>query len=477
MQAKSVRRSRLERNLAKAPTALLLIALATAFLIGGGSRSDITSLVILRPMAALIFGFAVWHAYKSDLTHARPLAIVFAFWLSLPLAQLIPLPPTAWQALPGRSLMVSGEVLLDFGRWRPLTLVPENTWNAFFSLLLPGAVFLLAISRPPKGSRNLLVVLLVAGTLSAVIAVLQSIGPYDGPLYFYAITNPEDAVGLFSNRNHQALFMACMFPVVAVYVAELRERHHMVSGRAATYVAIAVGIALLVLIVIAGSRAGLLFALLGISFALALKPEPRRGPKTQGRAKRNLLILTGALLVVLGLALFSTRATTLERFSSLAISDDVRFQVWGTVADMVATHFPFGSGLGTFPETYYIYEPEGALSLNYLNHAHNDWLEIAVTGGLPALALVAAWMLLIGRRAWRLIWGPATFTHQHQVIYGRLGLAIIALLLASSVVDYPLRVPSLACLFMVANVWVWNSGRSEAVPRPDSGNELGRANS
>ncbi len=37
-----------------------------------------------------------------------------------------------------------------------------------------------------------------------------------------------------------------------------------------------------------------------------------------------------------------------------------------------------------------MHEPDALLRADYANHAHNDWLEVALTGGLPALLILAA---------------------------------------------------------------------------------------
>src|SRR3546814_18783044 len=55
--------------------------------------------------------------------------------------------------------------------------------------------------------------------MSGGLGLAQVIGPRDGPLYLYEITNNGSAVGLFANRNHQAALLACLFPMLAVYAS------------------------------------------------------------------------------------------------------------------------------------------------------------------------------------------------------------------------------------------------------------------
>jgi O-antigen ligase len=119
---------------------------------------------------------------------------------------------------------------------------------------------------------------------------------------------------------------------------------------------------------------------------------------------------------------------------------------------MVRQYFPIGSGVGSFVDVFYAGEPRELLKPSYLNHAHNDWLEWLLETGLPgvllALAAIAGWTL----RSLRLV-------RMQRGNGGGVGLAlagavIILLLGLASIVDYPVRVPAVACLLALAAVWM-----------------------
>ena len=63
----------------------------------------------------------------------------------------------------------------------------------------------------------------------------------------------------------------------------------------------------------------------------------------------------------------------------------------------------FGFGLGTWSIAYpaYALYDDGT----FVNQAHNDWMQWAVEGGLPFVALIAAFAVSLVRRAWRCVWG------------------------------------------------------------------------
>lgn len=429
--------------------------IVAAFLFGGGSRGDVVSLVILRPLAALVCGYALFSLDTAAFRANRLLIALYASIALLAAAHLVPLPPGLWQALPGREILAEIDRAAGLGAvWRPITLVPAAAWNALFSLLVPVAVLLLAIQCTPLQRERLLPLFLVLCVVSGLIGMLQMIGPSRGPLYFYRITNDGAPVGLFSNRNHAAMFLGCFAPIAATWIVLAP------SDRRRIWLAAAGLTLILPLIVAAGSRAALLTAVLGLLAAAAILRPSRLNSSARRDLKR---IVGGALGIALTLSILffvMARGQAIERLAASGQGTDLRFRAWGSVIEATGTFFPVGSGSGSFPESYQIFELDALLSPSYFNHAHNDFLEVAMTFGLPGLAIIAAaaWLWLAGSwRAWR-----------DGTDLARLGSTLLALLAVSSVVDYPLRVPSLAVLATIGLVWLRTSAA-----QIDSGSDAG----
>ena len=127
------------------PYRILVVFLVVVFLTGGGARGDIQSLLILRPLAIIVAGIGMlglrWGHVRTHSFVFAGLAACYAFIL----LHALPLPPALWQALPGRELVVDIDRTVGLGRiWRPLSLAPAATWNAFFALFVPLAVAILA---------------------------------------------------------------------------------------------------------------------------------------------------------------------------------------------------------------------------------------------------------------------------------------------------------------------------------------------
>ena len=75
-----------------------------------------------------------------------------------------------------------------------------------------------------------------------------------------------------------------------------------------------------------------------------------------------------------------------------------------TTAGAALDYLPFGSGAQSFQLIYPHYEDAANASLEYMNHAHNDYVEVFLEHGIPGLVLIGAalvfWIRQAGRQ-WR----------------------------------------------------------------------------
>ena len=312
------------------PLTLLGIFVTLVFLTGGGARADIQSLVLLRPISILFVGIALLRLKRQEILQNQFLFSMLASIVGLTIFHLIPLPPQIWHLLPGRTLTadIDNAVGLE-SQWRPLSLVPTATWNGLFSLAVPTAVFLMIIKVNNRYWTQLLALLLLIGLLSGLVGLLQSIGSSKGALYFYRITNNGAAVGLFANRNHQAMFLSCLFPMLAVFASTGVRTP--AEAKRKLWLALASGCLLIPLILVTGSRAGLVTASIGLLSVLSLYRKPLQPtPSRRFRDRLNLRTIycvSGAIVFALMLFL-TTRASSLLQLSLSDEADELRFQMW-----------------------------------------------------------------------------------------------------------------------------------------------------
>jgi O-antigen ligase len=217
------------------------------------------------------------------------------------------------------------------------------------------------------------------------------------------------------------------------------------------------------LLLVTGSRGGLAVGVVGIAVAAALLWMAR----DRSGASRTLSRLTAAAAAVgltglVAAGLYFSRAQAITRLFDDPVAD-LRFKFWRPVWALVTSYFPIGSGWGSFVEVYQIVEPRDLLATTYLNHAHNDWLEVVLTGGVLGLLLLiialALWAWAVGQ-----LFGAGGRREDHLVL-ARVGATWIGIAGLMSLSDYPLRVPFLAAYFVVAAVWL-SDGLRHRRPEP-----------
>lgn len=406
-------------------TLLLLVA---AYLFGGtsGDFPGRVMLIELIAIGSLALTLTTWKG-------ARPSwgAIVgITFLLGLPLLQLIPLPPNIWQLLPGREVAREIAAFVDPGMWRPITLDANATFKAWLSLLLPVAMFL-AVLQLPHSQRVLLCLALIGIAVTSLLLGLLQLSIGATWLFLFDSGQNNLPVGFFTNRNHQA----ALFYVAAAMAlfAAARSRGGTPFVRmlcAGLVIAFAAGI------FATESRAGM--ALLGIILALSI-------PLFFGDRIDWRMMLGGiALLAVIGFLLSQSGVVrdAIGRFALL--SSEGRFEFWPEAWYAAQAYFPIGAGMGTFVKSYQAMETLDALGPAYVNHAHNDYLELVLEFGALAFAGMALFAAWYGHR-----WVRALFLDPRDEanLLARIAMIAILALLLHSIVDYPVRTYAHLTLF------------------------------
>lgn len=423
---------------------------ALVFLMGGGSRYDIDSVGPLRGASAVVLAVAIWWQTRVTFETIKwpvLLLCLLATWMAL---QLIPLPHGTWSNLPGRALIdeVGHEMgLADISR--PATFSPMRTWNSLGSLIVPmTALFLLAL-LDDKGWRDVRTAIIIGGVTSALLGMAQ-ITLRDAPgLYLYAITNGESAVGLFSNRNHNALFLniAMLFVLFGISQARIHGDKSKMALHAFCIIVLALGV------VVNSSRFGLgLFALVvAVAAAKVIWSPGKKGGKGNRSLKDWLVGGSIALVSIALLAVFAItdRIPALGRLFAQQFDDDQRVETFAIMAQLAQDHMLLGVGFGAFEHAYRTVEPDDLLMATYLNNAHNDWLQIIIEGGIPAVLLLFALLIFLGKQLRRHISerGVSKRSVRDGAWLGGLTLLMIGL---HSFVDYPLRTPIIMLIAAVS---------------------------
>ncbi|WP_419807691.1 O-antigen ligase family protein [Sphingomonas sp.] len=424
---------------------LLATLLAILWLAGGASREDVSGQIISRSAAWLAIVAAVLFARRPRIGEARWPALILGAAILLCMAQLVPLPPDTWRALPGRAAFTD-PLVSPPDLWRPWSLSPGATVNALFSLVVPLAVLVLATGVRNEQKRWVPVVLLAVIGLALLVGLLQFTGVRIGnPL----VNGTPGAVdGLIANRNHFALLLAIGLLIAPVWGVEAGS-----ASRLRAPVALGIVLLLVLTILASGSRAGIALGAVALGLGLAMS---RRGVKSALRRYPRWTLPTIGVGLVALIAIFvlasvaAGRAASIDRLVVDDAGADMRTRGLPIVLSVIRAYLPFGTGLGSFDPIFRMHEPFALLKPTYFNHAHNDFLEIVLTAGLPGLLLLVA---AIGWWGWR-----SLAAWRGEAMLPKLGSATLLLILLASIVDYPARTPIIMAVVMVAAIWLGGRG-------------------
>src|SRR5262245_11046555 len=211
---------------------LCAVVIVASLVLGGGTQGGFLSDAILQLIAIPLLLFALWRLVETPLTKKTRMALFFsAGVVTIPLVQLIPLPPWLWTMLPGHGAAAETfEILGQTTPWMPISVVPHETWVSMLSLIPPLAIFLATLLLPYRQRRWLSLVFLAVGFVSVFIGMIQVAQGLESPWRFFEFTNDTEAVGFFANRNHFAAFLYALTLFAAAWaiqatVAEFGEGH------------------------------------------------------------------------------------------------------------------------------------------------------------------------------------------------------------------------------------------------------------
>ena len=417
-------------------------AFLCCILLGGGTRPGFLSDAILQIACVPVLCWSLWSLCDVRLPRWTSTALVICgVVVLLPLMQLVPLPLRFWQAFPVRA----GEIaVLDLLGQSPsslaITVSPQATLLSLLSLVAPLTVFVAALLLSAHERRLMTLLLVAAGVGSAFLGLAQlSQGP-SSALRFYEVTNPDDAVGFFANRNHFATFINCAIVFAVGWTLELASTAWSAeSSRTRASLNLSLALSAIVILIAAAttarSRAGVLGTVIALVCGFALAMRGRRSGTSLG-PMRALGVASGfGLILVLQFAVYRL----MDRFAVDPLMD-VRRDFARVTLEAIKAYFPLGSGIGTFTRVYPTFEtPSTVLLDTYVNRAHNDFLEFALEAGLPGGLLIAAiggLAIMLGWRAWTRRDAGARLIDATLVRCATIAIAIIAI---HSALDYPLR--------------------------------------
>jgi O-antigen ligase len=420
----------------KARSAVAPLYLVACLILGGSAQGAWQNALLQLAGIAILAWAAAAPANDPPSRPAKALLLLAIAALVVVALQQVPLPPSFW-AHGARARVAEGYAVL--GRappWLPMSLTPYESLASLLWFIPPLAIFV-AIVRLNAYRLSWLAAALLCGLLAGMmLGALQvaSAGP-NSQWYLYPETNWGSAVGFFANANHMATLLLIGLPFLAAIGAAARSRggeHYsaLLSLVGALALVLLVGIALnrslagyvLVVPVLAGS-------------ALVMLPPA-------SLARRLAISLAGLSVIAAVVALTTSSIASGRRFSQNAsTSFQSREVILNTTGKAISDFMPLGSGLGSFVRVYRLYESPDSVSTEYVIHAHNDYVELALELGVAGIILMLAFLL------WWVTAVVAVWRTGKGGSFARAASIASATVLVHSLVDFPLRTAAISVCF------------------------------
>ena len=311
--------------------------------------------------------------------------------------QLVPMPPSVQDAVApaAREFRAAMELGAPARAWRPLSLDPAATRVGLTLALAALALFLAARACAAAHGRALARGIGWMALIAALLGIGKKMLFPSGLVYgFWAPLEPGAvAFGPIINRNHYAAWAVAAIALSAGgLVAQAMRRREHAPARQRLVIALSDTRGLWLLfaiavstasVVVTASRAGFI-GWLAAAMTLMFAGWRRAG----GRA---MAVFTAIALVCLAAAMMWSRPDRLLlRMGGPEAGVGLRTEIWRESAGLAARYPVAGVGTGAFPAAMTHYQTRRDL---FLNHAHNQYLEIAAEGGLllslPLLLAIA----------------------------------------------------------------------------------------
>jgi O-antigen ligase len=403
----------LQSQLSKIPLYLVYFILATVPLLFGAVHPILYGSYVFLVLVGLGSWLCLFVPEHDPplLTRFWLLPIIFLLFFSA--FQSIPI-PLAWVELisPARALRVEMVNTLAGTEQNFISISDHGllslTRVVLFLALLVYFLSIKALMRhDEKIIRTLVFIIIAVGVFEALYGILQFLSPRLGVLWLprkYAA-----ACGTIIYKNQYASFLNMCWPLsLAVAASYLADAQHFFKGRRFRSLRerikrmgdkeklipiffLATGI-ILIAVLFSMSRGGMISMLLVMLLLNFFLPVSRK-------AKFGFLTLFCFFTIAYGSLLGLD--TLVARFDNIDVAGSSRLKIYMSSLPLLMDHWLSGIGLGSYSLLSPIYL-KGIPSTAHFDKAHNEYLQLAIEFGIPAVLLFFTWltsaMVLAGKR-------------------------------------------------------------------------------
>ena len=329
--------------------------------------------------------------------------LLWLLWIGWIAIQVLPLSPQELAQLSMHAFNLS-RMVTDAGLISPpvISISPGVTLDALLLTLgYFGLYWLLVLTcwQQPDRLRAVLGVLVLSGMLQALYGSLMTLSGVEYGFLAKKLHYTGFATGTFVNRNHFAGYLELTAAAgIGLILADLRPRREVSTWRqrASDFLTLLfsnklrVRLALTIMaigLVLSRSRMGntaffVSLCVCGLGYVLLRERQ---------LAVKASLLFIGLLLIDLFIVNhWFGLSEVVNRIQSTEMATESRIQLYDELPPVVVAYAQTGSGLGTFAQAYSPYRsPE---MRQYMDHAHNDYLEFLIETGLPGFFILLAFV-------------------------------------------------------------------------------------
>ena len=389
-----------------------------------------------------------------------PWCLIIIFFVA-GLLQIIPLPATAIRQLSPagydwrQTLVTTGLVEQARLKWQTISLSPADSLYELVKYLAYGLfAFLLARAIDTRKKAVALTLTLIgAGVFQSLYGLSEH---FSGSHRIFTWVNryyAGSAFGTFVNRDHYSAFLEMIFPLSLGYFLARADYFSWPSGlslrqkvawfgqeklqKSILFILppLIIGVGLF----FSRCRSGIIiFLMTFFLILLLLSVRSITGKRKTERRLVNVIVL----VVLVGVILIGIQPI-LERFTNQSLFDESRWLYYQYTLGLIKDYPWLGSGLGTYVKAINQYLGKDFYAI--IDHAHNDYLEMAGEAGLVGGgALILGGLLLFGLGVKRYFKTDDSLTS--GISLGAM-MGVLALFL-HSLTDFSLRMPGNAVTWL-----------------------------
>lgn len=452
---------------------ILVILVVMPWLLGGTQANHIQ--LASCGIALVLLLWAIKQVVQWKLTlHLCWVSITLIILFLVSTLYLLPLPRSIMQSISPQTakyyeallpvqqeqpMIHDREETLPFPSGSTLSLYPGTTQLSLLELLAAMSLFFVVRHglATPQRLKRLAWVMIVNGCVMSIFALVQKVKD-DNSIYGFAM--PGTSFGTFINRNHFSSYLNfCIFLGMGLFLSTMQRASgaYEVSNSGQKMpvrysvsvwseilqhpqaVWLLIPITVCITAVLASlSRGGILA--LGVGLVLAILAWQRRGG-SQG-------IWWFLAIPALAFALLSWYGATptVQRLEDDALAKEGRFTIWKAAFDAFRDFPITGTGFGTFQTVEPLYRPQGSEQTTTHEHAHNEYMEALVEGGLIRFLLTITLIWLVLRAGWQTLNTRRRGSRQALVLGA---WAACLTLTVQSIGEFGIHVPAVTALLAV----------------------------